>query len=50
MTPLGWTFMIASCGSVIVLTAWCFWKVLSHAPESTDLHAPSVIDTGDEGT
>jgi len=28
LTPLGWTFMLISIGSVCTLTFWCFKKVL----------------------
>jgi hypothetical protein len=29
LNPLGWTFMIGSVGFVVLLTLWCFTKVLS---------------------
>jgi hypothetical protein len=28
MTPLAWIFMLSSVSSVVVLTAWCFKRVL----------------------
>ena len=34
MNILGWLFMLVSVGGVIVLTAWCFHKVLG-APKET---------------
>jgi hypothetical protein len=48
MTPAGWTIMIVSVGSVITLTAFCFYRVLTlPAPELDELKAPLDIDTGD---
>jgi hypothetical protein len=32
MTPLGWTFLVASLAFVWGLTIWCYGKVLA-APE-----------------
>jgi hypothetical protein len=29
MTPGGWLFMIGSLAFVVILTAWCFFKVLT---------------------
>lgn len=29
MEPLGWTFMIVSIGFVVLLTLWCYAKVLA---------------------
>lgn len=29
INPLGWLFLIASVGFVVLLTLWCFTKVLS---------------------
>lgn len=29
MTGLGWLFLILSLTFVWVLTAWCFWRVIS---------------------
>lgn len=48
MTAAGWTIMIVSVGSVLVLTAFCFYRVLSLPPAEIDeLKAPINIDTGD---
>jgi hypothetical protein len=33
MQPLGWTFMIVSVSAVVLLTVWCFYKVLTAPPE-----------------
>ena len=35
MTPLGWTFLIASTAFVWGLTGWCFYKVLT-VPEEIE--------------
>jgi hypothetical protein len=29
LNPLGWAFMLGSVGFVVILTLWCFTKVLS---------------------
>ena len=29
MTPGGWLFMIGSLAFVVILTCWCFFKVLT---------------------
>ncbi len=40
--------MILSVGSVLALTAFCFYRVLSLPPAEIDeLKAPLHIDTGD---
>lgn len=48
MTPAGWTIMIVSVGSVLTLTVFCFYRVLTlPASEMDELKAPLDIDTGD---
>jgi hypothetical protein len=48
MTPAGWTIMILSVGSVLALTTFCFYRVLTlPASEMDELKAPLHIDTGD---
>lgn len=48
MTPTGWAIMIVSVGSVLALTAFCFYRVLTLPPAEIDeLKAPLHIDTGD---
>jgi hypothetical protein len=32
MQPLGWLFLVVSVSAVTVLTAWCFYKVLTAPP------------------
>jgi hypothetical protein len=49
MTLAGWAIMILSVGSVLALTAFCFYRVLTLPPlEVTEhLKAPLEIDTRD---
>jgi hypothetical protein len=48
MTPAGWIVMTVSVGGVLIGTAWCFFRILTHPPvESHALHAPPAIDTRD---
>ena len=45
MTPLGWMLMIGSVGGVLVLTVYCFSRVLGTPVTKDHLHAPLDIDT-----
>ena len=45
MTPMGWFLMIVSVGSVVVLTVYCFWRVLTTPKTKGHLHAPLDIGT-----
>jgi hypothetical protein len=49
MTPAGWAIMIVSVGSVLALTGFCLFRVLSLPPQVAQDHlkAPLDIDTGD---
>lgn len=49
MTTAGWTIMILSVGSVCVLTAYCFYKVLTLPAQDVieNVRSPLDIDTGD---
>jgi hypothetical protein len=48
MTTAGWTIMILSVGSVCILTAYCFYKVLTiPVQDIADVRSPLDIDTGD---
>jgi hypothetical protein len=48
MTPAGWAIMVVSVGSVLALTVFCFYRVLTLPPsEIGELKAPLDIDTGD---
>jgi len=49
MTPAGWAIMIVSVGSVLALTAFCFYRVLSLPPTVAEEHlkGPLEIDTRD---
>ena len=50
MTPGGWTFMLLSCGSVVALTAFCYFRVLARPRTTEHMHAPLDIDTHDQDT
>ena len=49
MTAAGWVIMVISVGSVCMLTAFCFYRLLTLPPEIVEEHikAPLDIDTGD---
>jgi hypothetical protein len=49
MEPAGWVIMIVSVGSVLLLTAYCLYRVLTLPPQVVEEHlkGPMVIDTGD---
>jgi hypothetical protein len=49
MTRPGWIIMIVSVGSVLALTAFCLYRVLTLPPSVAEEHlkGPLVIDTGD---
>ena len=49
MNLMGWLMMLVSVGSVLALTAFCLFRVLTLPPaEIDDLDtAPLRIDTGD---
>jgi hypothetical protein len=46
----GWLFMVGSLGFVLVLTAFCFYKVLARPSATEHMHAPLDIDTHDLDT
>jgi hypothetical protein len=50
MTRVGWMLMILSCGSVVGLTVFCYWRVLRTPRPEEHLHAPLEIDTRDVDT
>jgi hypothetical protein len=48
MEPLGWLVMLVSVGSVLALTGFCFYRVMTLPPaEVDDLTSPLEIDTRD---
>jgi hypothetical protein len=49
MTAAGWLIMIVSVGSVLTLTGYCMFRVLTLPPEIVEEHlkAPLDIDTKD---
>ena len=49
MTPAGWAIMIISVSSVLALTAFCMYRVLTLPAQVIEEHlkGPLVIDTKD---
>jgi len=47
MNPAGWIIMTVSVGSVCVLTAFCFYRVLTMPAAEEHVKSPLLIDTGD---
>ena len=43
MTPVGWMFLIVSVGFVVILTAWCFYRVLGGPPEDHVVKPPDSL-------
>ena len=50
MTPAGWMLMLGSCGVVVILMLYCYYRVLSTPQTSENIHAPIEIDTQDADT
>jgi len=50
MTTAGWIFMLVSCGCVVILTVFCYYRVLKAPRPSEHMHAPLDIDTHDIDT
>lgn len=50
MTTAGWILMLTSCGLVLTLVTFCYYKVLTTPRTSEHLHAPLDIDTHDQDT
>lgn len=50
MTPTGWILMLVSCGSVLALTAFCYYRVLRTPRTIEHMQAPLQIDTHDKDT
>jgi len=49
MNPAGWAIMTVSVGSVLLLTSYCIYRVLTLPPHVAEDHlkGPLEIDTGD---
>ena len=49
LTPGGWTVMLLSVGSVLILVSFCLVRVLTLPPPDVEEHlkGPLEIDTGD---
>jgi hypothetical protein len=50
MNPAGWLLMILSCGFVLTLVVFCYWRVLRTPKPAEHMHAPLEIDTHDADT
>lgn len=50
MTWAGWTLMLMSCGVVLSLMTFCYWRVLRTPRPDEHMHAPLEIDTHDAET
>jgi hypothetical protein len=49
MNSGGWAVLLISCGTILALNIFCFWKVFTlPREEEEDLHAPLDIDTHDQ--
>jgi hypothetical protein len=49
MTAGGWFTMILSVGFVVLLFAWCIWRVLgSRQPPEGHIHGMEDIDKGED--
>ncbi len=49
MNPAGWLVLLISCGTILALNIFCFWKVFGlPAKDEEDLHGPLDIDTKDQ--
>ena len=50
MTVGGWILMLVSCGFVLTLLVFCYWRVLRTPAPTQHMHAPLDIDTHDADT
>lgn len=50
MTHAGWILMLSSCGLVVCLMVYCYYRVLSTPSSTEHIHAPLEIDTHDQDT
>lgn len=50
MTAAGWILMLTSCGSVLGLTIFCYYRVFTIPRTTEHMHAPLDIDTHDKDT
>jgi hypothetical protein len=48
MSIAGWIIMLAACGGITGLLAWCIFKVVSTPGASEHIHAQTDIDPGDQ--
>lgn len=50
MTTAGWILMLVSCGFVVSLAIFCYYRVLTTPRSVEHIHAPLEIDTHDQDT
>lgn len=50
MTTSGWLMMLGSCGFVLCLVGFCYYRVLTTPRTTEHMHAPLDIDTHDQDT
>ncbi len=46
MTPAGWAIMIVSVGSIVVLTGYCFWRLLTLPPREAEEPVEPSLEGG----
>jgi hypothetical protein len=50
LNAVGWTLLVVSCGFVLVLVGFCYYRIMRTPDVSEDMHGPLDIDTHDKGT
>jgi hypothetical protein len=50
MTAAGWFLMLSSCGVVVIVVVYCYYRVLTTPATTEHIHAPLEIDTHDTDT
>lgn len=50
MQPAGWFVMLTSCGIVLGLVIFCYYRILTSPDTMNHMHAPLDIDTRDKDT
>lgn len=48
MNAGGWIMLTISCGTVLALVTFCFYRVFTAPNVEEDIHAPLDIDTREE--
>jgi hypothetical protein len=50
LNAVGATLLFVSCGFVLVLVGFCYYRIMKTPAASEDMHGPLDIDTHDKGT